>query len=163
MGRLHRVRCSRLQTAYLTTAKSHRNGSYHLLCRSQALPACEEHDHRTWRGVVAIARNRRGRLPIHDVLWTRERRVDPPSPGSFGRHWRQLKFQRLPVAIHDEVHHQLLFPQLRAEGDAALVRSPIGLVEFHAMPGLVRLLDEFGQARSLLLMRHVTKQSSGKK
>ena len=49
--------------------------------------------------------------------------------------------------------------ELRAERQAVRVRAPVRLIEFDAVPGFVRLLEQLVQTHTLALMLHVPQQT----
>ena len=63
--------------------------------------------------------------------------------------------KRFPIRVQDHVKEDSIFPQLGAECHAVRMRTPVRLSELDAVPGLICLLDEPGQAHALALMLHV--------
>src|SRR5581483_6722051 len=102
-----------------------------------------------------------GGLPLDGVLRRVQHRVDPSPPRFTVWNGRQLEFQRLPVAVEDEVEAEAFLSQFRLEGDAVGVFAPVRPAELYPVPGLVRLFDEPGQARSPFLASGVAQEPAG--
>ncbi len=89
-------------------------------------------------------------------------RVDPaaPWPSGLGSDRRQLEVQRLTVGVEDQVDQQLGIPDLRSHRQAVRRLLPVGLVQFHAMPGTMRFPEQLIQAHVWLFGLHLPQQPS---
>ena len=73
-------------------------------------------------------------------MWRIQGSVDPATPRAAISviQLRQLKLERLPIGVQDEVNDLLEILQFRAERDAVRRIAPVGLEEFYAVPGFIR-------------------------
>src|SRR5882724_11981985 len=113
----------------------------------------KEHDHRARLGPVGIAGNRLCCLPRDDVMRGVKGCVDPAAPWVFAclNHPRQLKIERLPIGVHDQVKEQLFPADFHGERNAVRRLAPVRLAKFHAVPGQVRTPEKPAQAHALAL------------
>src|SRR4051812_7393110 len=116
---------------------------------SNPLAIREQHYYRTGIGAIGAAGNFRRRLPRYNIVWRIQGGVDPPLPRSAALRVRQFKDERLPVSVEDEVEAQTFRFQFCPQCYAMRTVTPVGLVKFHSVPSLVRLLDQRSKAHAL--------------
>src|SRR5262245_14124948 len=122
----------------------------------------EQHHHRARFGPIAMVGNRWCAVPVDDVVWRVEERVDPAPPGMSTtiRGRRELELEWLPIRIEDDVNGHSLSRNLCREGDAMRRRTPVRPVERDAMPGDVAPTDQLVQGHPLPLVRGVSQDAA---
>src|SRR5262249_3915369 len=109
---------------------------------------------------VSSGRNRRCILPFHNVLRCIEDRINPPAPWFSETVYRwKLEVEWLPIGVQDQVEEQFFFSNLRTECQAMRIIAPVRLVEFYAMPSLIRPLDQLVQTLAFTLRARLSQQT----
>jgi len=102
-----------------------------------------QHDHRSRIDSVLSASYEQTYLLLNDVVWGRQRSIDQAQPTRMPptRDRRKLKLQWLPISVDCNIAHLATGKTMESECKAVGVITPVGFVEFDAMPFDMRLAE----------------------